>query len=185
MCAALSSTDWARPRPLASQETPGFGVGKLSSHLSFCNSLRVGTMQAAGRVPGFRVAGRRHCVAPAASSEANGKRPEPRTTYPCPLTCMMLTRNGPSYPWQVSLGPMRPPPTASPRRYGGWARLLPPSPTSPISLGAMAAARARCAPHAKNRTRMRVWPQDRQFMRAAALCSCAAVPGASTKRAGR
>ena len=116
MCAALSSTDWARPRPLASQETPGFGVGKLSSHLSFYNSLRVGTMQAAGRVPGFRVAGRRHCVAPAAFSEANGKRPEPRTTHPCPLTCMMLTRNGPSYPWQVSLGLMRPTPTASPRR---------------------------------------------------------------------
>ena len=68
-----------------------FGDLRGAMTATLVNSLRVGTMQAAGRVPGFRVAGRRHCVAPAASSEANGKRPEPRTTHPCPLTCMMLT----------------------------------------------------------------------------------------------
>ena len=69
-----------------------FGDLRGAMTATLVNSLRVGTMckpPAGFPDSGWPVGG--ICVAPAASSEANGKRPEPRTTHPCPLTCMMLT----------------------------------------------------------------------------------------------
>ena len=52
-------------------------------------------LTAAGRAPGLRVTGRRHCVAPAASSEANGKRPGASNHRPSPEPARALTVNGP------------------------------------------------------------------------------------------
>ena len=52
-------------------------------------------LTAAGRAPGLRVTGRRHCVAPAASSEANGKHPKASNHRPSPEPTHALTVNGP------------------------------------------------------------------------------------------